>query len=94
MAHNEVYRWRLDTALKEQLERAARAEQTSVANLLRTIVSTWLAGNQAGSDDAEPQLRMRAQALLCAGSIHGGDPDRAEQSSRRVRATLQNRRAR
>ena len=26
MANNEVYSWRLDTALKEALERAARAD--------------------------------------------------------------------
>ena len=92
MANNELYSWRLDTALKEALERAARADNTSVANLLRTIVTDWLSSNAAPAD-AESQLRMRKQALSVAGTIHGGDPDRAEQASSRVRAALEARRA-
>ena len=94
MANNEIYSWRLDTALKEALERAARADNTSVANLLRTIVTDWLASNPVPGEDAESQLRMRNQALRCAGTIRGGDPDRAEQASSRVRAALEARRAR
>ena len=93
MPGNEVYSWRVDTALKEALERAARADNTSVANLLRTIVTDWLASNPAPGEDADSQLRMRNQALRCAGTILGGDPDRAEQASSRVRAALQARRA-
>ena len=88
MSNNEIYSWRLDTALKEALERAARADNTSVANLLRTIVTDWLASN-AAPEDAESQLRMRSEALRLAGTIHGGDPDRAEQASSRVRAALE-----
>ena len=94
MANNEVYSWRLDTALKEALESAARADNTSVANLLRTIVTDWLAGHSAHGEDAESQLRMRNQALRFAGTIRGGDPDRAEQANSRVRAALEARRAR
>ena len=93
MPNNEIYSWRLDTALKEALERAARADNTSVANLLRTIVTDWLASNPAPGEDAESQLRMRNQVLHCAGTIHGGDPNRAEQASSRVRAALEARRA-
>lgn len=94
MANNEVYSWRLDTALKEALERAARADNTSVADLLRMIAADWLASNSASGEDAESQLRLRNQALCCAGTIRGGDPDRAEQASSRVRAALESRRAR
>ena len=94
MQKNEVYSWRLDAALKEALESAARSADTSVASLLRTIVTDWLARNSANGDDAASQLRMRNQALRCAGSMRGGDPDRAEQASSRVRAALQDRRAR
>ncbi len=94
MANNEVYSWRLDTALKEALERAARADNTSVADLLRMIAADWLASNSASGEDAESQLRLRNQALCCAGTIRGGDPDRAEQASSRVRAALEARRAR
>ena len=89
MPNNEIYSWPLDTALKEALERAARADDTSVADLLRTIVSDWLASNPAPGEDAEAQVRMRDQALRCAGTIRGGDPDRAEQASSRVRAALE-----
>ena len=94
MANNEIYSWRLDTALKHALERAARADNTSVAGLLRTIVTDWLASNPAPGEDAESQLRMHNQALRCAGTIRGGDPDRAEQASSRVRAALEAGRAR
>ena len=94
MRNSEIYSWRLDTALKEALERAARANNTSVADLLRTIVSDWLASNPTPGEDAESQFRMRNQALRCAGTIRGGDPDRAEQASSRVRAALEARRAR
>ena len=94
MPNNEVYSWRLDAALKEHLESAARARTTSVADLLRTIVADWLAKNSGSGDDAESQLRMRNQALSCAGTINGGDPDRAEQASSRVRAALEAKRAR
>ena len=94
MANNEIYSWRLDTALKQALERAARADNTSVAGLLRTIVTDWLASNPAQGEDAESQLRMHNQALRCAGTIRGGDSDRAEQASSRVRAALEAGRAR
>ena len=94
MARDAVYSWRLDAALKEHLERAARAGNTSVADLLRTIVADWLASNSGSGDDAESQLRMRNQALSFAGTIRGGDPDRAEQASSRVRAALEAKRAR
>ena len=92
MSNNEIYSWRLDTALKEALERAARADNTSVANLLRTIVTDWLASNSA-PEDVESQLRMRSEALRLAGTIRGDDPDRAEQAGSRVRAALGARRA-
>ena len=94
MPNNEVYSWRLAVALKEKLESAARAGNTSVADLLRTIVADWLANNSSSGDDAESQLRMRNQALSFAGTIRGGDPDRAEQASSRVRAALEAKRAR
>ena len=93
MPNNEIYSWRLDTALKEALERAARADNTSVANLLRRIVTDWLTSNPAPAEDAQSQRRMRKQALSFAGTIRGGDPDRAGQASSRVRAPLEARRA-
>ena len=88
MSNNEIYSWRLDTALKEALERAARADNTSVANLLRTIVTDWLASNSA-PEDVESQHRMHSEALRLAGTIRGGDPDRGEQAGSRVRAALE-----
>jgi hypothetical protein len=94
MAKDLVYSWRLDAALKDHLESAARAGNTSVADLLRAIVAEWLANNPHSGNDAESQVRMRNQALRCAGAIHGGDPDRAEQAGTRVRAVLAAKRAR
>ena len=81
MPNDEIYSWRLDTALKEATEWAARTDDTSIADLLRTIVSDWLASNSTPAD-AESPIRMRKQALSLVGTLRGGDPDRAGTSEK------------
>jgi hypothetical protein len=85
----EVYRWRLSAARKAELESEARRKGTSVSNLLEQITAEWLAERRKGDsgDDAEQAaIRRRAQPVI--GSIHGGDPTRAERASQLVREII------
>lgn len=94
MPKTEVYSWRISRPLKSALEEAARAEQVSVAELLDRVTGEWLAERtaRAGSSDAG-QARLQAAAMRFAGSLHGGDPDRAAHVSALLRAKLTRRRA-
>jgi len=86
---SEVYSWRLSPDLKEDLEEAARRERVSVARLLERIAREWLkAGASAAESDEAKQARLRAVAMQFAGTIRGGDPDRAAEVSKRVRELL------
>lgn len=84
-----VYSWRLSRDLKDDLEQAARRERVSVSRLLERIAREWLqARASAAGDDAAEQDRLRAVAMQFAGTIRGGDPDRASEVSKRVRELL------
>jgi hypothetical protein len=86
---SEVYSWRLSPDLKWALEDAARRERISVSRLLERIVREWLktCAPAAENDEAE-QARLRAVAMQFAGTIRGGDPDRAAEAGKRVRELL------
>jgi hypothetical protein len=85
----EVYTWRLSPDLKDDLEEAARREQVSVSRLLERIAREWLqARAAAAADDEAEQERLRAIAMRHVGTIHGGDPDRASEVSKRVQELL------
>jgi len=105
MSKSEVYSWRIDPDLKDVLERAARAENGSVAQLLERIVSEWLEGDAASGDDEEVQRSLQSgddeevqrslhkTANACFGTLRGGDPDLAERAGERARAKIQERHA-
>ena len=85
----EVYSWRLSPDLKDALEQAARRERVSVSRLLERIAREWLkARASAAEDDEAEQERLRAVAMQFAGTIRGGDPDRAAEAGQRVRESL------
>jgi hypothetical protein len=86
---SEVYSWRLSPDLKWALEDAARRERISVSRLLERIVREWLktCAPAVENDEAE-QARLRAVAMQFAGTIRGGDPDRAAEAGKRVRELL------
>jgi hypothetical protein len=85
----EVYSWRLSPDLKDDLEEAARRERVSVARLLERIARQWLKARAAAvEDDEAEQERLRAVAIQFAGTVRGGDPDRAAEVSKRVRELL------
>ena len=88
-----MYSWRIDPDLKSALEEAARSESTSIARLLERIVRKWLEKGSLSDSDEKIQLRLLQAASKSFGTIHGHDPDRAEQASRRIRSKLRRRRA-
>lgn len=45
-------------------------------------------GRLQDEGEDERQRRIREAALRCAGTIHGGDPNRAESSRSEVRARI------
>jgi len=85
----EVYSWRLSHHLKTELEEAARAEKKSVAELLEQIAQDWLKRFRTPDEgEAEKQRRLHEAAMKCAGTIHGDNPNRAENASALVREKL------
>ncbi|MDH3604952.1 MAG: hypothetical protein OEU26_35560 [Candidatus Tectomicrobia bacterium] len=85
MKKTEVYSWRVSPELKTALEDAARVEGMSVALLLDRIVTAWLAGASADGDEEDVQQRLYIAAERAIGTIHGGDPRRAEHARNRSR---------
>jgi hypothetical protein len=82
----EVYRWRLPSRLKSDLEEAARARQESLAELLEQITRAWLRqGHGLDGDEEERQQRLREAALTTIGTLDGGRADRAEKAGAEVR---------
>ncbi|HEX9944262.1 MAG TPA: hypothetical protein VGG03_19805 [Thermoanaerobaculia bacterium] len=96
MPKTEVYSWRLSPRLKSDLEEAARAEQKSMAELLEEIAQEWLERfrESNGDDDDERQRVLHEAAMRCAGTIHGGDPHRAENARSEVRRRIAERHGR
>ena len=58
------------------------------ASLIDIASREWLDSHELPVDDAEEQRRLQAQVAPLIGSIHGGDPNRAEEASQRVRDIL------
>ena len=86
MNKTAIYRWRLDSDLKQRLEGAARAERTNVARLLDRIVREWLAKREA--EEEALQRRLRAEFLKVVGTINSRDPSGSERVKERVHAKL------
>lgn len=92
MAESTVYKWRLSSDLKEDLEEEARKQETDLADLLDGISRDWLARTREPVDEQEEE-RLRAVGLRFAGCISGGDPGRAEEARERIRKRLVQRHA-
>ncbi len=93
MKKTEVYSWRIRPDLKNALEEAARAERMSLARLLDQIATQWLEQKSGSGGEEAIQQRLHRAAVKTFGSIHGGDPHRAEQARQRIRARLKKRHA-
>lgn len=88
MKKTEVYSWRISSEVKSALEEEASAKGISIAQLLDGIVQAWLKDGSADGDEQALQQRLHAAAETVIGSIHGGDPHRAEQARSRIRGKL------
>jgi hypothetical protein len=90
----DVYSWRVSRARKAALEEAARAERTSVADVLDRATDEWMRSRQlrVGADEIE-QARLRQAAMRFVGALDGSDPDRSRLARVRVRARLARRHA-
>ena len=92
---SEVYSWRLAPDLKAQLEQRAREEGIGLAALLERISRDWLREKAvACSEDEREQARIKAAAMRAIGTLRGDDPERSERVRERVRARLEQKRAR
>ncbi len=93
MRKNEIYSWRVSTETKAALERAARGQGKSIAQLLEQLVETWLEQTNAGSEDGEVQRRLHQAAAGWLGKLRGQDPLRSQHVRENLRARLKQRRA-
>jgi hypothetical protein len=94
MAKTEVYSWRVAPELKAALERAARRESISLADLLDRLATDWLSvERKLAPADEDEQSRLRASAAAVFGSIAGGDARRSEKARRAIRKRLARKRA-
>jgi len=84
-----VYRWRLSSKRKAELEAAARREGMSLSALLNRITGEWLAErrNARALDEAE-QAAIRKRVMKAIGSIAGADPTRSQRTSELVREII------
>lgn len=87
-----MYSWRIDPVLKQDLEQAARTEQTSIAQLLEQIVQDWLY-KKSSPDDEEVQQRLHEAASQTFGAFRSRDSKGSEKVRERVRAKLRQKRA-
>jgi predicted transcriptional regulator len=93
MKKSEIYSWRVSTDTKAALERVARGQGRSVAQLLEQAVQSWLEATPADSGDAEAQRRLQQSAAKWLGKLRGGDPSRSERARENLRARLKKQRA-
>jgi hypothetical protein len=77
----EVYSWRLSAGLKCELERAARARNTSLSAMLETLVGEWLEENADKLIDDAEQKRLHTAAKRHFGVVKGRNPHRSERVS-------------
>jgi hypothetical protein len=85
----EVYSWRLTGEMKVQLEDQARKEGKSMSALLEDIASEALRERRNGqSADESAHEALRERVMATVGTIHGGDPDRAERAGELVREII------
>jgi hypothetical protein len=84
-----VYRWRLSSERKAELEAEARREGMSLSAMLDRISGDWLALRRArGPYDEADQAAIRKRVMKTLGSIAGGDSTRSQRTSELVREII------
>jgi len=91
----QVYSWRVSAEKKLALESEAVRDGKSMAQVLDDISSEWLEQRRRTlAEDELEQKKLRVRVLKLAGSLSGGDPERASNASRRVKEILAKRHGR
>ncbi len=89
MAKTEVYSWRVDAALKRELEAAARAEKTSVSAVLDRACRSWLGRSDAkaisGETDQARRRRVLKEIVNSARALDPGGPPTPSATNANVR---------
>ena len=88
MSKTEVYSWRVDPALKRELEAAARAEKTSVSAVLDRACRSWLdqsAKAKAGESDTARRRRVLQEIINSARALDAGGATTTSASNANVR---------
>ena len=94
MAKRRSTVWRVAAEIKAELQRAAKRTNQSVGGLLDRMVREWLDALRANGGDLAEQQRLHAAAAKCIGVLRGGNPHRAEETTRAIHARLAARHAR
>ena len=87
MAKTQVYSWRMAAETKAELQRAAKRTNQSVGGLPERIVGERLDALRSNGGDLAEQQRLHAAAAKCM-VLRGGNPHRAEEATRAIRAGL------
>jgi hypothetical protein len=90
MPKTEVYSWRLAPEKKRALERRARAQGQSVAQLLDRLTEDLLANHPPEEDEAE-QRRLHAAAAKFVGAVSLGNPRGSETVEQELHKQLKRR---
>lgn len=94
MAKTSVYSWRLSPQTKDALEREARREGLSLAELLDRVAREWLEARERTMIHADAESgRLRAAAMRRFGAFDSGETDSSERVRALVRKRLAARRA-
>ena len=74
MEKSDVYSWRLSSALKDELQAAARAENTSMSKLLDRLTRVWLKTRKPLRNAADQKRRQASlMAILKSAGEHDGE---------------------
>jgi len=90
----ELYRWRISSELKSDLEREARLRNKPLSAILDLAVREWLNKSVADMAGNDEQRRLHEAASNCVGAFAGRNPRRAENARQAIQARLRRRHAR
>ena len=94
MSKFEAVTWHMERELKSRLEQAARAEGSSVDELLEKVIREWLADRAAAEDGAAAQKVLHETARRSIGTLEGSDPERSEHAEQILRSKISAKRER
>jgi antitoxin component of RelBE/YafQ-DinJ toxin-antitoxin module len=86
MTKRETFTWRVDTELKRELEAAARADGTSISDILERVARAWIAKRRAIPELTDEQRQAVLAEII--GSIDDAAPPVESATNAVVRRTV------